>query len=68
MSYSTGIISAGGVSGLKPFGTHGYESIEKERARTNHTTGYDTHENIDFVAAAGINKELSFARRSRSVT
>jgi hypothetical protein len=57
MTYGAGIIGAGGVSGLEPFGTHDYESIGKERARTSHTPGYDAHEDIDLVAVAGINKE-----------
>jgi len=57
MTYSAGIIGAGGVSGLGLFGTHDYESIGKERARTSHAAGYDAHEDIDLVAIAGIDKE-----------
>jgi len=62
MSYTAGIIGAGGIAGLGILGMHDEEDIGKKKIKASHAGGYQTTDNIDLVAIADVdaNKRARF--------
>lgn len=56
MTYSAGIIGAGGIAGMGILGMHDEEKIGKEKIRASHAGGFDAHDEIELVAVADVDK------------
>ena len=57
MTYSAGIIGAGGIAGLGILGLHDEEDIGKEKFPESHAGGYHATDGIELVAVADLNEE-----------
>jgi predicted dehydrogenase len=57
MSYTAGIIGAGGIAGLGILGMHDEEEIGSKKVRASHAGGYDATADIDLVAVADTDPE-----------
>ncbi len=57
MSFSAGIIGAGGIAGMGIFGLHDPAVIGKEKIRASHAGGYESTDSIDLVAIADLDEE-----------
>ncbi|WP_436935792.1 Gfo/Idh/MocA family protein [Halovenus marina] len=52
MTYTAGIIGAGGIAGLGILGMHDEDEIGKKKVRASHAGGYDATSDIELVAVA----------------
>jgi len=57
MSYTAGIIGAGGVAGLGILGLHAEEDIGKKKFTASHAGGYNAVDEIELVAVADVNTD-----------
>ncbi|AKU09828.1 Gfo/Idh/MocA family protein [Haloferax gibbonsii] len=56
MTYTAGIIGAGGIAGMGILGMHDREKIGKEKVRASHAGGYYENEDIELVAVADVDE------------
>ena len=57
MTYTAGIIGAGGIAGMGILGMHDEERIGTEKVRASHAGGYDAAEGVELVAVADVDEE-----------
>ncbi len=57
MTYTAGIIGAGGIAGMGILGMHDSDAIGREKIRASHAGGIDATEDIELVAIADIDPE-----------
>jgi predicted dehydrogenase len=57
MTYTAGIIGAGGIAGMGILGMHDTVDIGEKKFRASHAGGYAEHDGIELVAVADVDEE-----------